>query len=465
MGGWLRAFGRVFSFKGRLRRAPYALATFAVFFVMQVVAAVVMRGQFPTSGIESFLFWTVPEFTFRELESGRIFADLPVEGAAVLTVVAWIRAWILVALAFRRASDARLNAWVVAFVVAPVLQLPLILWLCLAPAREPPEPHQPQTLGDKAARDRAAFQGMAAGVGLTVLAVVLGALVFGVYGYGLFVATPFLIGGISAYLANRRGEIGDGATFKVVAGATTFGALGLLSFALEGVVCLLMALPLAIGAAWIGALFGMAAAKSRRASARSAMMSVAILPALFATERAAPATVMFQQEETVIVSADADATWRAVIHMSPIAERPALPFRLGLAYPLKGEVIGEGVGAIRKGYFSTGIATERVTDWAPGRRLGFDITHDAPSLKELSPYSHVNAPHVEGYFRTSHAAFTLTPLADGRTRMTLKTWHALDLQPAAYWLPFARWAIHANKLRVLTQIERQAEAEAFSRAG
>jgi hypothetical protein len=380
-------------------------------------------------------------------------------------VVSWIRAWLLVALAFRRASDARLNAWIVAFVVAPLLQLPMILLLCAAPAREPPEPHHPPTLADKAARDRAAFQGMAAGVALTVTAVALAALVFGAYGYGLFVATPFLIGGISAYLANRRGDIGNGETFKVVAGATVFGALGLLSFALEGVICLLMALPLGIGAAWIGALFGKAAARSRRGSARSATMSVVVLPLLFAMERAAPATVSFEQEETVIVSAGADVTWRAVIHMNSIAEQPALPFRLGLAYPVKGEVIGQGVGAIRKGYFSTGVATERVTDWAPGRRLGFDITHDAPSLKELSPYAHVNAPHVQGYFRTSHAAFTLTPLSDGRTRMTLKTWHALDLQPAAYWLPFARWAIHANKVRVLTQIERQAEAEAFSRAG
>jgi len=34
--------------------------------------------------------------------------------------------------------------------------------------------------------------------------------------------------------------------------------------------------------------------------------------------------------------------------MDTIDEPLALPFRLGVAYPLRGEVIGEGVGAVRQ---------------------------------------------------------------------------------------------------------------------
>jgi len=65
---------------------------------------------------------------------------------------------------------------------------------------------------------------------------------------------------------------------------------------------------------------------------------------------------------------------------------------------------------------------------------------------------------VKGYFHTIDARFTLTPLADGETRLTLATRHELDLEPALYWIPFAEWATHANKVRVLNHFKQQAEA-------
>ena len=107
--------------------------------------------------------------------------------------------------------------------------------------------------------------------------------------------------------------------------------------------------------------------------------------------------------------------------------------------------------------FSTGVAYERVTVWRPGRQLDFIVLSDPPSMRELSPYPKVDAPHVRGYFRTLDARFTLTPLGPDRTRLTLATRHELDLDPAPYWLPFAQWAVHANKVRVLQHFRQQAE--------
>jgi hypothetical protein len=148
----------------------------------------------------------------------------------------------------------------------------------------------------------------------------------------------------------------------------------------------------------------------------------------------------------------------AIVHMGPIPAPPAPPFRWGLAYPVSGSIQGSGVGAIRQGIFSTGVAYERVTEWDPARRLSFIVLSDPPALRELSPYRKVNAPHVSGYFRTLDARFTLTPLANGHTRLSLATRHELDLNPAFYWLPIAKWAIHANKARVLAHFAQQAEA-------
>jgi hypothetical protein len=150
--------------------------------------------------------------------------------------------------------------------------------------------------------------------------------------------------------------------------------------------------------------------------------------------------------------------WRSIVDMGSIDEPPALPMRLGVAYPLRSEIVGEGVGALRRGEFSTGTALERVTEWIPNRKLAFVVLEDVPGMRELSPYAHVHAPHVIGYFRTKEASFELSALSDGATEIVERTSHELRLEPVLYWLPMARYVVHANNARVLAHIRRRAEA-------
>ena len=72
----------------------------------------------------------------------------------------------------------------------------------------------------------------------------------------------------------------------------------------------------------------------------------------------------------------------------------------GLAYPIRGQLLGQGIGAIRLGEFSTGTARERITEWMPGRRLAFAVLTQPPAMEEMSPYRRVHSPHVQGYFET-----------------------------------------------------------------
>jgi len=142
-----------------------------------------------------------------------------------------------------------------------------------------------------------------------------------------------------------------------------------------------------------------------------------------------------------------------------LSEEPvALAFRLGLAYPVRGEVLGEGIGSIRLGVFSTGVALERVTEWIPNRKLSFILLNEVPAMRELSPYAKVHAPHVVGYFRTTNTSFELLDRDDGNTEVIERTSHVLSLEPVLYWLPLARWVVHENNTRVLAHIKRRAEA-------
>jgi hypothetical protein len=85
------------------------------------------------------------------------------------------------------------------------------------------------------------------------------------------------------------------------------------------------------------------------------------------------------------------------------------------------------------------------------------VVNDIPAMRELSPYEHVYAPHVAGYFRTTSTSFELVPRSDGGTDLVEHTWHELRLDPVPYWLPMARWVVHENNARVLEHIRSHAE--------
>jgi hypothetical protein len=441
---------RILTFRGTIGRAPYAIAATTTVLVQHVVLQV--AGQTMAPG---FPLWGA------HVSLVLIASGPQLNGAVLFAFGLWtgLATWILGAVTLCRARDAGKMFVLPTLVVLPIVQLGVIVYLSLAQPAAPRQADRPERL-DWAP----AALGVLAGGLITVLAVAVGALGFGAYGWVMFVLSPFVIGAVTAYLANQRTDLGFARTAPLVLGALWLGALSLLGLALEGVVCLVLASPLVVTLGLLGAAAGEGLARLTRRPVRDALAVIVLLPLAFATEHAMPDTTRFEARSSVDVAAPPPAVWRAITHMGAIEAPPSLPFRLGLAYPTAGVIHGEGVGAIREGHFSTGVAYERVTEWSPGRRLTFAVLSDAPSMTELSPYAQVNAPHVAGYFRTRTAQFDLTPLGGGWTRLTLTTEHELDLNPAFYWVPIAQWATAQNEARVLAHFRGLAERLAANHA-
>ena len=451
--GWL------FSFEGRIGRRAYAAVAILTFLVGPL-AAWVAAGRSGARAFGSLEFWFLPGrwLAFNPAESGGMDASPLVLTGLVLTTLA---TWMAAAAAVRRAADSGSDGVLAALAIIPVIQAPAILWLAVAP---PTKVNADQ--GDERVlavsrrmswRDR--LLGLLVAILITLGAVAASAFVFKSYGYTMFIGTPLLIGGAVGFLANRHRDLSGGATLREVSISLLVAGAALVLVALEGIICIFMAAPLAWMMAAIGAAIGRSMGRVARPRKQTVLMSISLLPAMFVLEQVAPATASFEDSRSVIIEAGPEYVWPAVLQMRQIEERPALPFRLGLAYPVRGEVIGEGVGATRLGHFSTGTATERVTEWAPERALGFDILSEPATLKEFSPYADIHTPHVDGYFRSVHARLVLTPLPGGRTRLTLDTSHELGLQPSYYWMPMARWVVRENKVRVLAQMKAQAEQQ------
>jgi uncharacterized membrane protein YhaH (DUF805 family) len=447
-----------FSFQGPIGRITYALWALPIFASQYAVTW--LAASWLGIAIRQYdIFYYVP---LRPLISNQVgppydtrWLSFPTSLFAFVVLLAV--SWALVALTYRRTLDHKGEAWLAAAALTPMLQLPVIfIAFLLTSSGRAAEPVVVRDGERKLSGWGGGLQGMIAGIALTLAAVAVSTLVFGTYGYGIFLASPFVIGGVVGYLANRAADLDGSETNRIVMATGFFGCLALLATALEGVGCLIMAAPLAIFAAMLGGLVGGDAGRRKR-SAGGMVSSVAVLPLIFALEAVFPPSLMFATEQTISVNAPPDRVWKAIVRMETIEEPVSLIHHVGIAYPVRGRVFGEGVGALRYGDFSTGTAVERVTQWEENRKLAFIVLKDIPGLRELSPYRHVHAPHVHGYFTTRETSFELIPIEGGVTQIVERTSHELKLDPALYWLPFARFMVNTNNARVLRHIKAQAE--------
>ena len=257
----------------------------------------------------------------------------------------------------------------------------------------------------------------------------------------------------SAFAFNQRGPQPGGTTLLVAVGSVLLAGGAILLFALEGALCLMMAAPIGIALATMGAFLGRALAV--RLPSRPAGVAALVLPLpLFAgVDAAQPPPRVREVVSVVEIDAPPEAVWPNVVAFSALEEPPAWVFRLGVAYPRRATIDGRGVGAVRRCEFSTGAFVEPITAWDEPVRLGFGVAAQPPPMHELSPYRHVLARHLDGYLQVRSGEFLLIALPGGKTRLEGRTRYELRVFPAAYWSLWSDALIHRVHTRVLEHIQ------------
>jgi hypothetical protein len=365
--------------------------------------------------------------------------------------------WAGITLTLRRALDAGWSAWTTMVFFVPVVNYAMMAALCLAPtaagipgASERPRPYEQ--------RLPSALLAMGAGILFGLGMVLLTVTWLQRYGVALFFGAPFAIGALTAFLFNRRYPASSRESAQVACMTLVLTAGSLFLLAWEGVVCLLMALPLSLVVGLMGAAVGRAAALRGRAQLASTTMALALVPLSAVLEpEAATGRVLHEVRTMVVIDAPPTRVWSHVLAFRPMPEPRDLIFRLGIAYPRYARIEGSGVGAVRHCVFSTGTFVEPITWWEPSRRLSFDVLQAPSPLRELTPFAGVAPPHLDGYMASRRGEFRLLPLGDGRTRLEGSTWYELRLAPEPYWQLFSDYLVHRIHTRVLQHIKREAE--------
>ncbi len=393
---------------------------------------------------------------------------------ATMIVVALPFIWLGVVMTVKRLRDAGQPVWLVALFFAPVVNLLFFALLCLMPPRQTSSTSEAAPWPGPRALDgwipRSQLGSAALSVCLTVLAgfvlVLLATVVTPVYGWGLFVAHPFCLGLFSVLLYSYHGPRGFGSCMSVSALSVVLLSLGLVAVAVEGLICLVMAAPIGAGVAMMGGTLGYSIQMRHwNRQQTPAMLGVVLLfaPAIFGMERAARIEPPMLEVNTAIeVNAPPEAVWQQVVAFSEIAPPREFLFRAGIAYPIRAELAGRGVGAVRRCVFSTGAFVEPIEVWDEPRLLKFDVTANPPPMEEWTPYAHIEPPHLHGFLVSREGQFQLTPLPGGRTRLEGTTWYRHTMWPAAYWQVWSDYIIHRIHMRVLRHIAARAEKSAVS---
>lgn len=281
------------------------------------------------------------------------------------------------------------------------------------------------------------------------------------YGWSLFLGLPILVSFLSSLSLCYKRRVAYSSAYGVAcASIIALGGL-ILVFALDGLVCLLMALPLALLLALIGTALGRWAgnALDKKGSASIASLLAVAFPLLVSFEHAtAPAPVIRQVTTSVMIDAPIEKVWQTVIAFPEITEAPQGIFRWGIAYPLRAHIEGQGVGAIRYCTFSTGDFVEPITEWSAPHLLCFNVTSSPLPMKELTIYKDLHAPHLHGHMESKKGQFLLTQEGD-KVRLEGTTWYTHSIAPEFYWGLISDEIIHRIHLRVLNHIKYHTEKQ------
>jgi uncharacterized membrane protein YhaH (DUF805 family) len=458
-------FSALWQWQGTVDRGPYALIGVLLFGIKhnmdRFVATVVFHRQWSL-----FNYWIPPTQAVRVTSLSK--SDAMLMGTLLALALPFV--WVGVVLTLRRLRALGLPAWLAVFFFLPAINLVFFLVLCVVPTRRPDNHHDHLPIGRLGdTLDRLIPESAAGSAAMAILltlpfevaAIALGVKALGTYGWGLFVALPFCHGLAAVLIYGYHRPRSYATCVGVSILSMVLLGIGLFGFAIEGVICLMMAWPIAAVLAFMGGSVGYLIQRRpwSHGQAPAILTSLVIfLPILMGAEYVnPPAAPIFEVTSSIEINAPPESVWKNVISFSELPPPRDWVFRTGVAYPIRARIAGTGAGAIRTCEFSTGPFVEPIEVWDEPHRLRFGVTSNPAPMQEWTVYSEIHPRHLNGFLVSRQGQFLLTPLSGGRTRLEGTTWYQHHLWPAAYWQLWSDEIIHRIHMRVLEHIKRLAE--------
>ena len=273
------------------------------------------------------------------------------------------------------------------------------------------------------------------------------------YGANVFFAIPFLCGYVTRLLIGYRHNVGlaTGIAWACVSQLICAGIL--VSFLVEGVFCVMIALPIVLPVAILGAVVAHYTEPYAFPHLRGKMMAVvgliplALVADHFFSYRDPGLRATISQ---IRISAPPMTIWNNVVAFPPLgrpdADRDV--FDRFMIPKLQGAIIeGRGVGAVRHCQFHTGEFIEPIEVWRPGRELTFSVKGQPARL--------------DGSVTVRRGQFLFQPRDNGYVDVTGTTWYEVSLFPPVYWDMWMAYFLHTTHMRALEHVRDLSENRVY----
>ena len=267
-----------------------------------------------------------------------------------------------------------------------------------------------------------------------------------VMGLAFAFGAPFTVGAITVFLRTPEVRSWKNAASGAIVSVTLF-VLGTGLLLLEGLICIAMALPLF----WLAGIFGAWAAMlvvkvhDRSRLNVSVIAMLPILASMLEPAHTVPNTPIRQEIlREAVLDASAATIWTQIAAGTELKDQyfdASIARRIGMPAPQSGRIHKRADGQlIRRSFWGKEVYfDEPITALEPQRYLAWRYQFYPDSFPPGAMDEHV----VIGgkYFNLTDTDFRLTPLPDGRTRVTMRVGFSVDTAFNWYSRPMAHWVL------------------------
>ena len=278
------------------------------------------------------------------------------------------------------------------------------------------------------------------------------------YGWTVFVLIPILIGFLPPFLASNLEKIKVKEAYQLSFATLGLSIFALLIFALEGMICIVMSLPIFLILTWFGTFISIQISKNIKPNTPFIVIGISLLSvASMSFDVVNKPKELIPVRTNITISSSIDKVWQNVVSFNKIDEPKDWIFKTGVSCPTDATIEGKGVGAIRYCNFTTGSFVEPITTWDEPNLLQFDVVEQPTPMDEYNPFWDIHPPHLDGYFMSYKGQFQLTKIEDKTTKLEGTTWYKVDITPEFYWKTWSDFIIHRIHNRVLNHIKNESE--------
>ena len=269
---------------------------------------------------------------------------------------------------------------------------------------------------------------------------------------------PFCIGFIAVWLGPYRQSNMVRDIFIPAWLASLSCLVVALVLVLEGLICVIIWLPMVIILSGLGGLFAALLLKvvTARRDRNRCVALVVLLPFCIAPlEKLRPYSSEVKTVPTEIkIHAEPETVWqqiRSVPSIQVTEQSPSFSHWLGFPRPLEAKLIGEGVGAVRYATFERGVLfVETISEWQKPKKLSFSIKADTAHIPPTTFDEHV----VIGgkYFDVLNGSYEIQPAGNGDVILRLTSQQRLSTRFNFYshfWTEYLMTDLQNYILRII----------------